>query len=107
MEYAPEVRVNAVCPGTVRTEGLLDTFGDPAIVAAIERNAAAIVPLGRMAEPEEIASVVAFLASDDAAYVTGEIITAGGGWSAGTNVSLMLAELGQPGSDPSGSRADE
>ncbi len=107
MEFAPEVRVNAVCPGTVRTEGLLDTFGDPAILAAIERNAATIVPLGRMAEPEEIASVVAFLASDDAAYITGEIITAGGGWSAGTNVSLMLAELGPAGSDPSGSRADE
>ena len=90
MELAPDVRVNAVCPGTVRTEGLLDTFGSPEAVAAIDASAARTIPLGRMARPEEIASVVAFLASDDASYMTGETVIVGGGWSAGTSLASTM-----------------
>jgi NAD(P)-dependent dehydrogenase (short-subunit alcohol dehydrogenase family) len=73
------LRVNAVAPGYVRTalvdklarEGALDT-------AAIERR----TPLGRMAQPEEIAEVIAFLASTRASFVTGTTVNVDGGWLA-------------------------
>lgn len=69
------IRVNAVAPGMVRT----DMTGAVRAVASdkiLER-----IPLGRFAEPEEIASTVAFLASDDAKYLTGQIVTVDGGLS--------------------------
>ncbi len=73
------VRVNAVAPGYVRTalverlvkDGLIDAGG-------IESR----TPLGRMARPEEIAQVIAFLASPQASYVTGTTVNADGGWLA-------------------------
>lgn len=77
-ELAPQgVRVNAVSPGYVRTAQLLSeehSLG-PAGVA----QAAARVPLGRVGEPEDIADVILFLASDAARYVTGQVIVADGG----------------------------
>src|SRR5204863_8878841 len=72
------VRVNAVAPGYVRTEFTRGLLENPAISAAL----LASTPAGRFAEPEEIAPAVAFLASDDAAYVTGAVLTADGGWTA-------------------------
>jgi 3-oxoacyl-[acyl-carrier protein] reductase len=71
------VRVNAVSPGYVRTAQLLSeehSLG-PAGVA----QAAGRVPLGRVGEPEDIADVILFLASDQARYVTGQVIVADGG----------------------------
>jgi NAD(P)-dependent dehydrogenase (short-subunit alcohol dehydrogenase family) len=81
--YAADgIRCNAVTPGPTRTEawlgegGLADQQGDREEALA---RAAAGRPLGRMAEPEEIASVIAFLASERASYVTGAAWSADGG----------------------------
>lgn len=78
-EWAREgIRVNAVAPGYVRTALVADLVARGAIdsQAVAERT-----PLGRMAEPEEIADAIAFLASPAASYVTGTTLAADGGWS--------------------------
>jgi glucose 1-dehydrogenase len=71
------IRVNAVCPGMIRTP-LTEAIYRDADVAA-RRNS--IVPLGRVGTPEDVASVVSFLASEDARYVTGEAIRVDGGFA--------------------------
>ena len=73
------VRVNAVAPGPIET-GMLNRFTRTA-----DRKAALVktVPLGRVGEPNEIARTVVFLGSDDASFVTGQILNADGGKSAG------------------------
>lgn len=73
LDYAPAVRVNAVLPGSVDTR-VWDTM-DAAGVAAAELQAS----LRRFAQPEEIASVIVFLASEGASYVTGVSIPVDGG----------------------------
>ena len=76
VELAPHgIRVVGVGPGAVATPINLSTMNDPALLAKL--NAA--IPLGRMAEPEEIANVVVFLASDAAKYITATTIFADGG----------------------------
>jgi glucose 1-dehydrogenase len=72
------VRVNAVCPGYVRTPMTEAYLEDPAALATINAG----IPLGRVARPEEIAAVIAFLASDEASYVTGSAIVVDGGRTA-------------------------
>lgn len=73
-ELGPKgIRVNAVCPGFIRTP-ILDTIPQPVIAKMTDK-----VPLGRLGEPEEIASVYAFLASDDASYLNGAVIEVSGG----------------------------
>ncbi len=71
------VRVNAVSPGYVRTAQLLSE--EHSIGPAGADAAAARVPLGRIGEPADIADVVLFLASDQARYITGQVIVADGG----------------------------
>lgn len=70
-DFAPHgIRVNGVAPGVVRTS-----------MSPLEADLAARIPLqGRLAEPAEIAGVVAFLCTPDASYVTGEIVYADGGY---------------------------
>ncbi len=75
LELAPrKVRVNAVAPGTTESEGTSDLFEGDEVKKVI-----ASTPLGRLGTPADIARVVVFLASDDSAWVTGEIIRASGG----------------------------
>lgn len=75
------IRVNAVAPGTIRTERvrrLADEPGGPEYLADIER----MHPLGRLGEPREVAAAIAFLASDEASFVTGAILPVDGGYLA-------------------------
>lgn len=76
-EWAPHgIRVNAVAPGAVDTDGrLLNMQGDPA--AGVEDT----VPMGRLAQPEEIAAAAVFLASDLAGFVNGHTLVVDGGAS--------------------------
>ena len=75
VEWAPKVRVNSVVAGMVRTEQAHLHYGDDAGIAAV----AATVPLGRLAEPDDIGRCVAFLASPLASYVSGATLLAHGG----------------------------
>ena len=76
LEFADRgIRVNAVGPGAVDTPINAAWTGDAAKRAVVESH----IPLGRVATPEEIAGIFAFLASDEASYVTGQTIYACGG----------------------------
>lgn len=75
---AAGIRANAICPGFVLTEGLGKEAAELYPDQALFQKA----PLGRSGEPEEIAQMAAFLASDRASYVSGAIIPVDGGWSA-------------------------
>jgi NAD(P)-dependent dehydrogenase (short-subunit alcohol dehydrogenase family) len=75
VDYAPKVRVNAVTAGLVKTEQSHLFYGDEEGIAAV----GATVPLGRMAEPSDVADVCLFLASPLARYVSGESIVVHGG----------------------------
>lgn len=74
LELAPMVRVNSVCPGYVETPMQLAEY-TPAMLAEVNQG----IPLKRHAKPEEIASLYAFLASSEAAYITGQNIPIDGG----------------------------
>jgi NAD(P)-dependent dehydrogenase (short-subunit alcohol dehydrogenase family) len=87
MEWAPTVRVNAIDVGLCRTEQTDDHYGDDASVATIEQT----IPLGRMARPEEVGHVAAFLASDLASYVSGASIACHGG---GETPAFLLVQKG-------------
>ncbi|MEN9704730.1 MAG: hypothetical protein RLZZ393_609 [Pseudomonadota bacterium] len=69
------IRVNAVCPGAVRTAMLEPALQIPEIKAKMESDH----PIGRTAEPEEIAKIVLFLASNEASFIVGHGLTADGG----------------------------
>jgi NAD(P)-dependent dehydrogenase (short-subunit alcohol dehydrogenase family) len=87
MEWAPKVRVNAIDVGLCRTEQTDDHYGDDASVGAIE----ATIPLGRMARPDEVGNVAAFLASDLASYVSGAAVACHGG---GETPAFLLVQKG-------------
>jgi glucose 1-dehydrogenase len=76
LSLAPHgIRVNAVGPGSIMTDMLQAVNTD----AAARRRVLSRTPMGRIGEPSEIASVVAFLASDDASYITGQTVYPDGG----------------------------
>lgn len=80
LELGPRgIRVNAVAPGVVRTPMTQAYFDDPATTERIT----GVYPLGRMAEAEDVAEVILFLASDRARHVTGTVIPVDGGYTAG------------------------
>jgi glucose 1-dehydrogenase len=72
---AHNIHVVGVGPGAIATPINLSTMDDPALLAKLD----AAIPLGRMAKPQEIATVVAFLAGDGASYITATTIFADGG----------------------------
>jgi NAD(P)-dependent dehydrogenase (short-subunit alcohol dehydrogenase family) len=78
LELAPKIRVCAVAPGYVLTPMQRAEYTDE-MLEEVNRK----VPLGRHAKPEEIAALFAFLASDDAAYITGQVFTIDGAETAG------------------------
>src|SRR5271154_1330625 len=78
LELAPKIRVCAVAPGYVLTPMQRAEYSDERL-AEVNRK----IPLGRHAKPEEIAALFAFLASDDAAYMTGHVYTIDGAETAG------------------------
>lgn len=78
LHWAPEVRVNCVCPGVIETPLTEVMLRDPAWVEA----ALTKYPLRRFGQPEEIAAAILYLASDEAAYVTGVALPVDGGYTA-------------------------
>ncbi len=78
------IRCNAICPGTVQTpfvEGYLKR-SFPGQEEAVRQTLHARQPIGRMGQPEEIAAAALYLASDEAAFVTGSALVIDGGWTA-------------------------
>ncbi len=75
LQLAPAIRVNAVAPGLIATEMAMGIPDD------VRTRMIAAIPADRMGEPEEVAELVAFLATDASSYITGEVIVIGGGRS--------------------------
>lgn len=90
------IRVNAVAPGSVMTEPLMRSLRSADDPTKAQQRLESYNALGRMARPSEIASVVNFLTSDAASYITGQTITIDGGWT---------ATLGRDSADGEGRRA--
>ena len=76
------IRINAVAPGEVNTPMLASGRPKAPSVQDLADLAEATIPIKRLAEPEEIAKAVRFLASDEASYITGAIIPVDGGYTA-------------------------
>ena len=84
VDYAGRIRVNCVCPGTVETpfvEGYLEKFHKHE-KEKVRAELHARQPVGRMGRPDEIASLVLYLCSTEAEFVTGSAVTIDGGWTA-------------------------
>ena len=79
LEWAPQVRVNCVCPGVIETPMTAGLRQDAAWMQATLKR----YPLGRFGRPEEIAAGILYLASDEAAFVTGVPLPVDGGYTAG------------------------
>lgn len=82
LELAPKIRVNVICPGYVMTPMQKAEYTDEMFAALNQK-----IPLKRHADPSEVAALFAFLASDDAAYLTGGVYVIDGGETAGALAS--------------------
>ncbi|HWA92974.1 MAG TPA: glucose 1-dehydrogenase [Terracidiphilus sp.] len=84
VEYPKTLRVNAICPGTVETpfvEGYLEKFHKHN-KEEVRVELRARQPIGRLGRPDEVASLVRYLASDEAGFVSGALMNIDGGWTA-------------------------
>jgi 2-keto-3-deoxy-L-fuconate dehydrogenase len=84
VEYPKEIRANCICPGTVDTpfvEGFLDKYYKDQ-KAEMRQQLNSRQPLGRLGQPDEIAAMALYLASDQSQFVNGSILTIDGGWTA-------------------------
>jgi len=84
VEYPKNLRVNAICPGTVETpfvEGYLEKFHKQK-KEEVRAELRARQPVGRLGRPEEVASMVRYLASEEAAFINGSMFAIDGGWTA-------------------------
>jgi NAD(P)-dependent dehydrogenase (short-subunit alcohol dehydrogenase family) len=87
VDHGPEgIRCNAICPGWIRTDMLDQAFALADDPAAAERRALARHPLGRLGAPEDIAAMAAWLASDDASFVSGQFFTVDGALTAASPI---------------------
>ena len=75
------LRCNAICPGTVDSPSLNDRLRATGDFETAKKNFIARQPMGRLGTPEEIAALAVYLASDEAAFVTGQAINIDGGWT--------------------------
>jgi NAD(P)-dependent dehydrogenase (short-subunit alcohol dehydrogenase family) len=89
IEWAPKVRLNTVVPGFVATDGGAGHYGDAAATEAVAHS----VPLQRMATPDDVAAACLFLASPDAAYVSGASLLVHGGGEAPAFLALAHGSL--------------
>jgi NAD(P)-dependent dehydrogenase (short-subunit alcohol dehydrogenase family) len=84
LDHAREgLRINAICPGRIETPWVTERLKEYPDPKKAYDEMAATQPMGRMGRPEEIAAAALYLASDEAAFVTGATFTPDGGWSAG------------------------
>jgi NAD(P)-dependent dehydrogenase (short-subunit alcohol dehydrogenase family) len=83
LECAPWLRINSICPGYVLTPMQKAEYTDEMLEEVNAR-----IPMGRHADPDEIAALFAFLASSQAKYITGTTITIDGGETAGTFIPM-------------------
>jgi meso-butanediol dehydrogenase/(S,S)-butanediol dehydrogenase/diacetyl reductase len=94
IDHAREsIRVNCVCPGPIDTPLLQPLLAVP----GVEEGYRECIPMGRVGKPEEVASVITFLASDDASYITGAAIVVDGGLTAASgqvSFTRLLERLG-------------
>jgi NAD(P)-dependent dehydrogenase (short-subunit alcohol dehydrogenase family) len=88
VELAPEVRVLCVCPGPVETDMMRDTVSASPDPEATRRQWEEGTPLRRVARPAEIAAAIAFAASADCSYATGDLIVVDGGATAGRRLAI-------------------
>ena len=96
LEWAPYgIRANAITPGYIRTPGTEAMYADPEIYEGRRKG----VPMGRVGDGEDVASLAVFLASDEARYTTGSVVGADGGQAVGYFLSV-------PGRRFSGGRID-
>lgn len=90
LDHGPLVRCNAVSPGWIATDMADDAFSVAADRAAAKRDALAHHPAGRFGSPQDVANAVAWLASEDSAWITGQCLTIDGGLLAGSPVNPRL-----------------